>query len=154
MALALENANKVRQKARLFDIDPAASRALKSFFLYWAEQKGNADLQILPFSEAEADDADGTGLLDGACNVHFVYVKKEDSATDNYFKLFDNATVDTTTTDQRLVIPLFQAKEAVAYVNALGLPMAVGVTVTQHTTSEGTSDGSNGGSGFVIVGAP
>lgn len=154
MALALENANKVRQRARLFNIDPAASRALKSFFLYWAEQKSNADLQLLPFSEADADAANGTAVLAGACNVNAVYVKKEDAATDNYFKIFDNATVDTTTTDQRLVIPLFQNKEAIVYIDALGLPMANGVVVTQHTTSEGVTDGSDGGSGFIIVSAP
>ncbi len=146
MALVLENANKVRQKARLFNIDPAASRALKSFFLYWSEQKSNADLQILSFSEAEADAANGTLLLAGTAAVP--------SDTDNYFKIFDDATDDQTTTDQRLVLPLFTSQEAAFYGSAIGLSIADGVVVTQHTTSEGVTDGSNGGSGFVIVSAP
>lgn len=154
MALALENANKVRQKTRNFNIDPAAARALKSFFLYWSEQKGNADLQIFDFSEAEADAAGGTAKLDGACRVHFIYVKKEAEGTNNYFKIFDDATDDTTTTDQTVAIPLFDASQAVAVVDQVGLPLATGIVVTQHTTSEGTTDGSNGGSGFIIVGAP
>ena len=154
MALALENANKVRQKARLFNLDPASARALKSFFLYWAEQKSNNDLQLFNFSEAEADAAGGTALLSGACRVHFIYVKKENEGTNNYFKIFDDATDDTTTTDQTVAIPLFEANEAVAVVDAVGLPLATGIVVTQHTTSEGTTDGSNGGSGFIIVGAP
>lgn len=153
MALALENANNVRKRSRLFNIDPAASRALKSFFLFWSEN-GNKDLQLFNFSEAEADAAGGTALLSGAANVHFIYVKKENSATDNYFKIFDDATDDTTTTDQRIVLPLFQANEAVYASSYLGMPLGTGIVVTQHTTSEGTTDGSDGGSGFIIVGAP
>lgn len=153
MALALENANKVRQKARLMNLDTSAFYALKSFFLYWAQFKDNADLQIFDFSEAEADDADGTGKADAACKVHFVYIKKAASDTDNYFKLFDSATVDTTTTEQRLVLPLFISGETQVWQSNEGLPFANGVTVTQHTTSEGTADGSDGGSGFFIVSA-
>jgi hypothetical protein len=34
-----------------------------------------------------------------------------------------------------------------------GWAQATGTTVTQHTTIEGASDGSNGGNGFLIVGA-
>lgn len=154
MAISLESANKVRQKTRaLENLDSSAYRALQAFFQYWATHKGNADLQYLPFSEAECDAAGGTVKADAACTVHFVYVKKEDSATDNYFKLFDDATDDSTTTDQRLVLPLFIAKESVVWQSNSGLPMAAGVVVTQHTTSEGVTDGSDGGSGFVIIAA-
>ena len=153
MALSLESANKVRQKTRMYTLNPAAFYALKGFFLYWATNKSNNDLRIAPFSEADADDADGTGVIDAACKVHVVYVKKLASATDNYFKLFDSATVDTTTTEQRLVLPLFIASETQLWISNEGLPMAAGVTVTQHTTSEGTTDGSDGGDGFVIASA-
>ena len=153
MALSLESAGKVRQKTRMITLDPSVFYALKSFFLYWATNKGNADLQFVPFSEADCDNADGTGIVDAACTVHVAYIKKLASATDNYFKLFDSATVDTTTTEQRLVLPLFQASESQLWVSNKGLPMAAGVTVTQHTTSEGTTDGSDGGDGFIIVAA-
>ena len=153
MALSLESAGKVREKTYGLTLDPTVYGALKSFFLYWATHKNNADLQIFHFSEAEADDADGTGKADAACKVHFVYVKKAASDTDNYFKLFDSATVDTTTTEQRLVMPLFISGESQVWQSNEGLPFANGVTVTQHTTSEGTTDGSDGGSGFFIVSA-
>lgn len=153
MALSLENALKVRLKTRALNLDPSAHGALKSFFLYWAQHKSNADLQFLPFSEAECDAAGGTSKAADPCNVHFVYVKKENSATDNYFKIFDDATDDSTTTDQRLVLPLFTAEESVHWCSNKGLPMAAGVVVTQHTTSEGTTDGSDGGGGFVIIAA-
>ena len=153
MAISIENANKVRQKCNADTLDKSAFRALQAFFQYWATEKGNADLQYIPFSEADCDDADGTGLADAACTLHFVYIKKAASATDNYFKIFDNATVDTTTTDQRLVLPLFVSEESQVWQSNKGLPLAVGLTVTQHTTSEGTTDGSDGGGGFVIVAA-
>jgi hypothetical protein len=151
MALSLESANKVRLKTRGFNLDESARNALKSFFLYWAQHKGNADLQFLPFSEAECDAAGGTAKADAACKVHFVYVKKEASDTDNYFKIFDDATDDSTTTDQRLALPLFISGETQVWHSNQGLPCAAGVVVTQHTTSEGTTDGSDGGSGFVII---
>lgn len=154
MALSLESAGKVRQKTRGLELlDNSAYRALQAFFQYWATHKDNADLQYLPFSEAECDAANGTPKADAACTVYFVYVKKENSATDNYFKLFDNATVDTTTTDQRLALPLFIANESQIFQTNKGLPMANGIVVTQHTTSEGTTDGSDGGSGFILIGA-
>lgn len=153
MAVALESANKVRQKARLFNLDPSAAAALKAFFLYWAQYKGNADLQLFPFSEAECDAAGGTALLSGACTVHAVYIKKGSSATDNYFKIFDDATDDTTSTDQRLTLALTQAGETQVHLSNLGLPLATGIVVTQHTTPEGSTDGSDGGDGFIIVAA-
>lgn len=153
MALALESAGKVRQKTRNITLDPVIFYSLKAFFLYWATNKNNADLQWVPFSEADADDADGTGVVDAACKVHVIYIKKSASDTDNYFKLFDSATVDTTTTEQRIVLPLFIASESQIWVSNAGLPFAAGVTVTQHTTSEGTTDASDGGGGFLIISA-
>ena len=153
MALSLQSAGLVRQKTRAITLNPIVFHSLKAFFAYWAVSKANADLQWVPFSEADADDADGTGIVDAACKVHFMYAKKLNSATDNYLKLFDNATVDTTTTDQRIVLPLFVALESQFWVSNEGLPFANGVTVTQHTTSEGTTDGSDGGDGFIIISA-
>lgn len=153
MALSLESAGRVRQKTYALTQDVSVYRALQAFFQYWATHKGNADLQLLPFSEAECDAAGGTVKADAACTVHFVYVKKENSATDNYFKIFDDATDDTTTTDQRLALPLFIANESQVWQSNQGLPLGTGVVVTQHTTSEGTTDGSDGGSGFVIIAA-
>ena len=151
MAVSLEAANKVRMKTRGINLDPSVYGSLKSFFQYWATHKGNANLQLFNFSEAECDTAGGTALLSGACTVHFVYVKKAASDTNNYFKIFDDATDDTTTTDQILALPLFISGESQVWQSNSGLPLATGIVVTQHTTSEGTSDGSDGGSGFIIV---
>lgn len=162
MSLTLVSANLVRQQALQALLtnavgttqgsgDPIAFYALKSFFLNWA-QKGNKDLKVLPFSEANADASGGTVLTDAACRVYFVYTRKENSTTDNWTKLYDDSTDDSTDADAVLSLPQLEALDDSFYVNSNGLPMAVGVVVTQHTTQVGSTDGSNGASGFVIVG--
>ena len=155
MALALEDGNLVWQKVKiaLTNAHPAAQLAFAGLKTWLAQQKGNPQLEFYAFSEVQCDDADGTGRVDAAHKIYGVYVKKENEGTDNYFKIFDNATVDTTTTDQRIAIPLFLANQTAFEIYPDGFPMAVGATVTQHTTSEGSTDGSNGGDGFLIVGA-
>lgn len=156
MATSLEDGNLVWQKVKvaLTNANPAAQGAFGELKKYLAQQKGNPNLQFFGFSEVECDDDDGSGLLSGACKIVGVYVKKEASATDNYFKIFDSATLDTTTTEQRIAIPLFLASQTAFEIYPDGFPMATGITVTQHTTSEGTTDGANGGDGFIIIAAP
>ena len=161
MALSLQSASLVRQKvynAIKGTNDPAAKTALwwnaaREFFLQHVNS-GNANLQFIPYSEADADAAGGTVLADAACQVYLFYVKKAGSATTaNTTKLYDDATDDTTTTDQRLsLITSADSQEAMA-IYPTGFDMATGVVVTQHTTIEGSTDGSDGGSGFIVVGA-
>lgn len=161
MALSLEAANLVRQKvyAALQGGDnPTAKQKLwwvtaRAFFDQWVDQ-GNATLQFIPYSEADADDADGTGLADAACKVYLFYVNKRGTATtENTTKLFDHATADTTSTDQVMGLTTAASGQEALMIYPTGFSMAVGVTVTQHTTPEGTSDGSDGGDGFVVIGA-
>lgn len=153
MAVSLQSAGLVRQKTRAITLDPAAFYTLKAFFLYWSSQKQNADLQLIPFTEALADADDGSVLLSGASTLYFVYAKKNSSATDAYLKFYDDATNDGTAGDQILAFPLFLANETVVYWAPQGHAFATGIVVTQHTTSIGVTDASEGGSGFVIVGA-
>lgn len=165
MAISLQSANLVRQKAlqQIYAVatgttqgngDPIALYALKAFFLNWS-QKGNADLQYVPFSEANADTSGGFALADAPCRLYFVYTRKENSATDNYTKFYDDTSDDAgTDTDCRLTIPVFEALADAFFVSSPGIPFAAGLVVTQHTTAEGETDGSNGSSGFVIIGAP
>lgn len=163
MAVVLQSANLVRNKAmqQIYAVatgttqgngDPIALYALKAFFLNWA-QKGNADLKYIPFSEADADVSGGTVLADAACRVYFVYTRKENSTTDNWTKLYDDSTDDSTDGDAMLSIPVLEALADAFFVSSPGIPFATGVVVTQHTTQVGSTDGSNGASGFIIVGA-
>lgn len=155
MALALEDGNKVWQKVKLSleDGHPAVQGAFAALKTWLAQQKGNPNLQFAAFSEVQCDDADGTGIIDAACKVYAVYVKKASAATDNYFKLYDSATVDTTAGEQIIAIPLLATTEVAFQMHPDGLAFANGVTVTQHTTSIGVTDGSDGGNGFFIIGA-
>lgn len=157
MATSLQSANLVWQKVAkaLANANPAAQEAAKGLRKYLSEQKGNADLQFIAFTEAECDAAGGTAKLDGAHKLHFVYIKKENSATDNFFWVYDDATNDGTAGDARVSLPLLVANAESFYVSPEGLDMATGIVVTQYATDPlGASDGSNGGSGFVIIAAP
>ena len=160
MALSLESPSLVRQKvynALQGTNNPSARQRLwwtaaREFFNQWVTQ-GNATLQFIPFSEADADDADGTGLADTACKVYLMYVNKLAASTANTVKLFDSATVDTDAATQTLSIPLDAASQEAMLVYPTGFSQATGVTVTQHTTIEGSSDGSDGADGFIVIGA-
>ena len=161
MALSLESPNLVRQKvyaALSGTNNPSAKNSLwwaaaREFFNQWVSQ-GNANLQFVPFSEAEADDDDGTGLLDAACKIYLFYVNKAGTAaTENTVKLFESATVDTGATAQTLSIILNAAGQEAMLIYPTGFAQATGVTVTQHTTIEGSTDGSDGADGFIVVGA-
>lgn len=163
MALSLEDAANVFRKADAYltshkndnnkQASPVARAALRGFQEYWMGAKGAGSLQFVPYSEAQADDADGTGLLDAASTIYFWYTIKENSATDNTAKIFESATVDTTSTEQGPSISLLLANQEAFLVYPDGYPQATGLTITQHTTPEGSTDGSDGGDGFFIVGA-
>ena len=154
MAITLEAANLVRQKARRYTRNPLVSYALKSFFSYHSA-RGNADLQLIYTDDADVTGTDGIPVADAASVVYVVFVKKRGTATDSYFKLYNNATVDTTTTDAALVIPLLEASEDQIAIFPAGLSMATGVVATSHTQALGTTDSTAGdsGDGFVIIGA-
>jgi hypothetical protein len=155
MAFSGSDANLVWQQVKntLVNGHPVAAGAFDALRRYLATQGGNPQLQILPFSEADADAAGGTVLLSGACKVYGVYVKKLNSGTDNTVKLFDDATDDTTSTDQRISLILEAANQYGFIIYPAGFALATGIVVTQHTTIEGSSDGSDGGDGFVLIGA-
>ena len=155
MAITLESANLVRQKARRYSKNPLVSYALKSFFAYHSA-RGNADLQIVYTAADDVAVTDGVIVADAACVVYFVWQKKRDDVTDAYFKLYDNASVDTTTTDARLVLPILEGLEDHLAVFPAGLTMANGVVATSHTEALGTTDSvavADASDGFVILGA-
>lgn len=155
MALVLESAGRVRQKTRMQARTAAAQYALKAWFMYHATNKGNADLQLVNVGDADITGADGHPLADAPCVVYVVYIKKGTTATDAYFKLFDSATVDTTATEGRLVIPLLEAGEDQIMIFPNGLTMAAGVTGAAHTTYAAAVDSTalDAGDGFIIIGA-
>jgi len=155
MALSLENANSVKQKVKiaLSNAHPVHQGVFKSLFEFLATQGLNPDLQFVPFTEVQCDAAGGTNVVDAAAQVYGIYVAKVSAATDNYFKLYDDLTDDTTAGDQIVAIPLLDLAQTAAEIYPGGLDFGTGIVVTQHTTSIGVSDGSDGGNGFLVIGA-
>lgn len=155
MAIALEDANKVRQKTRAYTLQPMIFHTLQKFFHYWSTEKGNRDLQFIPIADADVTGTDGVVSLDVPATVYVAYIKKGSTATDSYFKLFDDITDDSTTTDARLSLGLLEANESHIVVYPQGLTMATGIVSTSHTNSAGTTDSTAGdsGNGFLIIGA-
>lgn len=155
MAISLESAGRVRQKTRSLTLDPSVFLSLKGFFQYWATNKNNADLQYVPFSDAQATTTAGAPIVDAPCTVYVFYVKKGSTATDSFIKLYDDITDDSTTTDHRQSIALLEADEESLVIHPKGLTMATGVVVSATTAAEGSTQSTAGdaGNGFLIIGA-
>ncbi len=167
MALSLESANKVRQKAMnsVENADPYVEEALKAFFRHWATHKGNNDLQILYVDPTTATTGDGQDFgIDAAHQVYFVYVTKTGvngvgNATDSYFQLVDDADNDSElATDGRIELALLEAGDDAVLCYPNGLPFADGIVANFNTLpgagdSEAQSAEADAGPGFVIIGA-
>ena len=159
MALALQSGNLVKQKVKLalsggVGVNTVAEKAFEALFDVLANQYGNPDLQFFTFSEVQADVAGGTVIIDAACKVYGVYVKKEANATDNWFWLINDATNDGTDADHMISLALLEASKNAFAIYPSGIPFDTGGVVTQYATDPiGKSDGSNGGDGFIVVGA-
>lgn len=163
MALALESASKVRQKARIYTQEPLVAGTLKAFFKWWSANKSNADLQLVPFAGVDAEAADGynSGIA-AACTVYALYGKKTRTAEDVFLAVLDDATGAEGTTFL-LSVGFFGVngtsttapQDEQLVVSTTGWPIANGVNVKAYTTVAGTTDTTAGAApnGFFIVGA-
>lgn len=155
MALSLENPNLTRQKTRMYTRNPLVFKALQAFFSYHASNKGNANLQIVYLDDTDLTGTDGVVAADAACTLYVAFLKKRATATDSYFKLYDDATNDSTAGSERVTIATLEASEDHIAIFPSGMTMATGIVATSHTTSNGTTDSTAGdsGDGFLIIGA-
>jgi len=152
MALSLSDANLVRQRAYAETRKAKVQAALKSFFSYWAQHKGNADLQIVFFSALADTD---TVIADAACKVHALFVASpSDASNASFVKMTDHASASSDAD------PTWCNKVAAGATELLmsydGLAAANGITMQGNTTASGGTGTAAGDatSGFVIVGAP
>ena len=158
MALSLQSGNLVWQKVKmaLENAEPAAQFAFKGLKEWMAQQKGNPDLQFVPFIATSIDDAGGQVLADAACRVYGVYGKKRATATDVYLVLLDDVTDDAGgATDARLSVAFLEASETFTGMYPDGLSMAAGVVAKAYTDYDGVTDSTAADcpDGFVLVGA-
>lgn len=155
-ALAVGNPNLVWQNVikALANESPVTQAAFRALKIHLSSQLGNRDLQFIPFTEVQADVAGGTVLVTGALTVYAIFVKKENSATDNWTWVYDDATDDTTDASAMFCFAVLRANESSFMIHPAGFAFALGVTVTQYVTSAiSKTDGSTGANGFVLVGA-
>jgi hypothetical protein len=155
MALSLENALAVKQQATSYASLPVgAQMELKAFFMHHAQHNKNKKLDFVAFTDVTTD----TGITDAACKVYFIYAKKQATATDAFFKVFDY-TDDTSNTYARICLPMLVASEYSTFVAPAGFNFATEVTIASMTTFAGThgsteTTSGDGPNGFFIIGNP
>jgi hypothetical protein len=139
--------------ARLSRATPCAQILFRGFKTWCMQHLKGINLQLL-------DIADLTGFtnpLDGVVRVYAVYVKKQNTGTDAFFKIFDNATNDATVADARVGIALLDANQEQILIFPDGLALAAGVVIGAYTAFIGAnattaSTAGDGPNGFMLVG--
>lgn len=158
--LVTQSAVKVRQKAFQGGISNATTTllrspgifyALKALFLHLATNKSNPDLFLdyLPGSSNE-------GLVNGACTLYALYLKKGAVATAAYYKLSNHATV--VQADSQVIIEAHTAGEEVFVMWPDGKTFTTGIAAGSYTAYDGSnvttaSTATHQLSGWAIVGA-
>lgn len=161
-AISLENANYVKQRVAiaLKNAHPAIQNAFKTLLDSLIQDKRLLTLQFLPFTAAESVAAGGTVLATGVGTLYGAYIKKSGTtgangnSTDASIKFYDDATDDTTAANGLHAMRLLTANDQYSLINPTGTALALGLTVTGHTTTSGTTDSAagDGGPGFALIG--
>lgn len=156
-AFTLENPNKVwgRVNIALANASPLSQKLFRDLKLWLSTQKGNPNLQFLPFISTSIDDANGQLLATGVASIYGIWAKKAATATDVFLWAIDDVDDDSTlTTKGNVMMAMLATSEESVYVNPNGLAYGVGLVMKAYTTPVGTTDSTDTDcpSGFVIVG--
>lgn len=162
MALSLEDGNLVWQKVRkaLANANPAIQGQFKALKEYLAQQKGNPNLQFIPFNEAVLVQATGYSPIGGVTStVYGVYFIKNGTSgagtgTDSWLTLA-NDTSNVTDATKFVALMTSVANQQVSAIYPNGLVFGTDLTISGETSAQdGTESTANdSGNGFVIVGA-
>lgn len=157
-AASFESPNKTWQRVAwaLAGASPAAQAQFKALKMWLSTQKGNPQLQFLPFNAAGIITATGQALVGSAVTLYGVYSKKLATATDVYLVIFDDATDDAgAATDARVVLPHLVSGDEAIYIGPQGIAMPSGVVAKAYTDFDGTTDSAVGDApnGFCIIGS-
>ena len=165
MALATENANLVRQKAYTFANSGGTAagsahgeiwRQLKAFFLHLAVNKGNPDLQYIPFNATQVTTAAGYNPDIDACTLYAVYLRgRRTSGTTAAFFSVHDAADDAATTTTVWTFKFNVTGQEYFCSSPDGHVITTDITLGTATTVGGTTDSSAADAcdGFIIVGA-
>lgn len=170
MALATESAGKVRERVRkaisnstgttTASVNPYHFFALKAFFLHWAANKGNADLQYVPYSAEDAIVNTGFVIMDAACSLYvwFAKARRTSGTTASWEEIYDAAALggDSDIIGDEISIHQIRATgQQFLEVWPAGYSAAAGVVLKSVTALEGATESTaaNSTDGFFIVGA-
>lgn len=166
MALTTQNANLVRQKAynavyatgtSTVKVSPEHYYMLKALFLHLAANKGNPDLQFVPFNTTQITTNLGyTPGIGGACTLYAFYGRaKRTSGTTASFIAVHDAADNSATTTTVLTAKINAAGQQFFIVSPDGHPIATDLTISAATAVGGAVESSAGDAvdGFVIIGA-
>lgn len=154
MAQSLASALSVKTKTLAASRNPDSQSLLRTFFSYWAQHKGNADIEFKPISGLNSADA---VLSDVAGRLLVLFLRKPSaSTTDAWAKISDHATTAAANGD--VVVKLIGTgggNQEVCLVFPQGLKLGTGATIGSHTTVNGNtkSNVADAPVGFAIVGA-
>jgi len=161
MALSLEDANKVSQKVKhaLADANPAIVAQFKALFTYLATQKGNPQLQFIPFSDAQIITATGYSPIGAVTSTLYgVYQVKNGTgtgtATDSWLTI-GNASTNTVDATKFVALMTAVAADEVCASYPHGLIFGTDMTISGETSAQDGTESTAGdaGPGFVILGA-
>ena len=167
MALNTQNANLVRQKAynavygagtgtTSNSVSPYHFYAIKMFFLHWAANKGNLDLQFIPYSTAQATTDGGIDLVGAACSLYVWYgTAARTTGTTASFQAIHDAATNGATTTTVWTAKINAVGQSFLISNPNGQALATGCTISAATTVGGATESTaaDATNGFVIVGA-
>lgn len=160
MAIALENPNLVWQKVKIALMASAANpSAVEAFFelkKYLAQQKGNPNLQFVPYSAEQIVTNGGYCPDVDACTIYGFFAKgRRTSGTTASFVTVNDATDNSGTTTTVYSKRFKVTGESVAIIDPIGQVIATDITVSGATAVGGATESSaaDAADGFLVIGA-
>lgn len=165
MALTLESAPQVWQRVDQFlanaKPNPAVVEQFRALRNYIVQQKGNPQLQFIPFSEADIVQATGFSPIAAvASTVYGVFQAKTGATgaagtgTDSWLTV-GNASTNTVDATKFIALMTSVAGQQVAAFYPNGLIFGTDLTISGETSAQDGTESTAGdsGPGFVIIGA-
>lgn len=161
MALSTEAGNLVWQKVAkaLINQSPAIQGQFKALREYLVSQKGNPNLQFVPFNDAQLTTATGYSPIGAACTLYGVFFGKTGTsgtgtATDSWLTIANDAS-NVTDATKFVALMTSVAAQQVSAVYPNGLIFGTDFTLSGETSAQDGTESTAGdsGNGFAIVGA-
>lgn len=158
MALTTQSSNKVWNKVNkaLAGANPGIVDAFRGLKLWLSTQKGNPDLQFIPFSAEDIVTNNGKLASVGASTLYGVYFAgRRTSGTTAAFAAVHDASDNSATTTTVVTAKFNASGQAAALVSGVGWPLATDATISCATAVGGATESAaaDAADGFIIVGA-